>query len=422
MRILVSAYACSPGRGSEPGVGWNRVRQLARFHEVWVITRVKNRIAIEAAMAQEPLPNVHWIYHDLPRWARFWKKGRRGIYPYYYLWQLTAYLRVRKLHRQVGFDQVHHVTFVNYWTPSFLALLPVPFIWGPVGGGEAPPASFWRCFSPRGKVFEILRAIAERVGEMDPFLRATARRAAVALATTESTAKRLKILGCRDVIVYSEAGLPQEDIDQLSGIPNRRSAVFRLASLGDLLHWKGFELSLSAFAHFHAKFPQSEYWLMGEGPERERLERIAKELGVSESIKFWGRIPRSEVLEKLAQCDVLVHPSLHDSGGWVCIEAMAAGRPVICLDLGGPGIQVTEQTGFKVKPIAPKQAIADLARAMEQLMENPELRARMGEAGRRRVRECFAWDKKGEWLRELGARVARLDRGVSTLGGMQNAR
>jgi glycosyltransferase involved in cell wall biosynthesis len=421
MRVLVSAYACTPGRGSEQGVGWHRIRQLARFHEVWAITRMKNRVPIEAVLAQEPMPNVHWIYHDLPRWARFWKKKQRGIHPYYYLWQLTTYFKARRLHRQVGFDQVHHVTFVNYWMPSFLALLPVPFIWGPVGGGEAPPASFWRCYSPRGKVFEILRALGQRIGEMDPFLRATARRAAVALATTESTAKRLRILGCRDVIVYSEAGLPQEEIDQLSEIPNRCSNGFRLVSLGELLHLKGFELALRAFAQFHMKFSQSEYWLMGDGPERERLERLAKELGVNESVKFWGRIPRSEVLEKLEQCDVLVHPSLHDSGGWVCIEAMAAGRPVICLDIGGPGFQITEQTGFKVQPIAPKQAIADLAKAMEQLARNPALGAQMGEAGRQLVRSSFAWDKKGEWLRDLGARVARLDRRGSTLEGTQNA-
>ena len=70
MRILVSAYACSPGFGSEQGVGWNRALQLARFHEVWVVTRSKNRAAIEAALAREPRPNLHFLYQDLPRWAR----------------------------------------------------------------------------------------------------------------------------------------------------------------------------------------------------------------------------------------------------------------------------------------------------------------------------------------------------------------
>jgi glycosyltransferase involved in cell wall biosynthesis len=422
MRILVSGYACSPGRGSEQGVGWHRIRQLARFHEVWGITRVKNRESIEAAIARERIPNVHFVYHDLPPWARFWKKGRRGIHLYYYLWQLTAYLKARKLHQQVAFDQVHHVTFCNYWMPSFMALLPVPFQWGPVGGGEAPPLSFWSCYSTRGKVFEFLRIAAQRLGEMDPFLRATARRAAVALATTDRTAERLKILGCREVLVYSEAGLPQEEIERLAAIPIRTGELFRLVSLGDLLHLKGFELGLRAFAQFQKQFPQSEYWLMGEGPERQRLRKIARKLGVEKSVKFWGRIPRAEVLQKLELCDVLVHPSLHDSGGWVCLEAMAAGRPVICLDIGGPGLQVTAETGVKVKAISPKQAIDEMAAAMAQLAQNPELKNRMGEAGRARVSEIFAWEKKGEWLRDLSLRIERVDSRSVLAEGIENAR
>ncbi|MGH9704407.1 MAG: glycosyltransferase family 4 protein [Candidatus Acidiferrales bacterium] len=402
-------------------MGWHRICQLARFHEVWGITRVKNRESIEAAMAGEPMPNVHFLYHDLPRWSRFWKKGRRGIHLYYYLWQVTAFLKARKLHKQVGFDQAHHVTFCNYWMPSFMALLPVPFQWGPVGGGEAPPFSFWSCYSIRGKIFELLRTVAQRFGEMDPFLRATARRSAAALATTDRTAERLKILGCREIVVYSEAGLPQDEIERLAAIPARRGGIFRLVSLGDLLHLKGFELGLKAFAQFQRKFPQSEYWLMGEGPERNRLQRIVRQIGIEKSVKFWGRIPRAEVLKQLEQCDVLVHPSLHDSGGWVCLEAMAAGRPVVCLDIGGPGLQVSPQTGFKVKAIAPDQAIADMAKAMEQLAADPELRERMGQAGRERVRELFAWDKKGEWLRDLCSQIARVEGRAALAEEIENA-
>ena len=113
MRVIASAYACEPEKGSEPGVGWNWARQIARFHEVWVITRKNNRAAIEAALAKEAVSNVHWVYFDLPRWASFWKKNRRGVHLYYYLWQIGAYLRVRKLHREFCFQLAHHLTFAN---------------------------------------------------------------------------------------------------------------------------------------------------------------------------------------------------------------------------------------------------------------------------------------------------------------------
>lgn len=401
MRVLVSAYACEPERGSEPGVGWNWVRQISRFNEVWVITRANNRQAIEAALAKHPLPGVHWVYFDLPRWARFWKRSQRGVHPYYYLWQVGAYLVARKLHREVGFHLAHHATFVNYWMPSLLALLPVPLVWGPVGGGESAPGAFWHSFGLRGKVFELLRDLARRLGEFDPFVRLTARRAALVIATTEETRVRLRSLGCKRISVFSQVGLPRDEMDRLGSLRVRESGPFRLMSIGNLLHWKGFELGLRAFAQFIARFPASEYWIVGDGPERKRLEKLARKLGAAGSLTFWSALPRSQVLEKIAECDVLLHPSLHDSGGWVCVEAMAAGRPVVCLDLGGPALQVTRDTGIKVLPASPQHVVRDLADAFYKLASDPELRTRLSSGARKRVEEHFDWDKKGLFMAKL---------------------
>lgn len=398
-RVLISAYACEPGKGSEPGVGWNWVRQIARFADgVWVITRANNREVIEEALKKEPLPNVHWVYFDLPRWARFWKRGQRGVHLYYYLWQIGIYFLARRLHQTVKFDLIHHVTFVNYWIPSFLALLPVPFIWGPVGGGESAPKSFYRTFSLRGKIYEYVRSLARWLGEHDPFVRSTARRAMLALATTEETAQRLKRLEAARIEVMSQVALSSEEIQKLATVPVRTGNPFRLLNLGNLLHLKGFHLGLMAFARFVREFPQGEYWIIGDGPERRNLERLTRELGVAQKVRFFGALPREEALKKLAECDVLVHPSLHDSGGWVCVEAMAAGRPVICLDLGGPALQVTEETGFKIPTRTPEQAVVEMAKAMLRLARDLDLRLKMGRAARRRVREEFSWKKKGQSL------------------------
>lgn len=404
-RVLVSAYACEPGKGSEPGVGWNSVKHIARFAEVWVITRANNRKPIEQALAKEQMPNVHWVYFDLPRWARFWKKGQRGVHLYYYLWQIGAYRIGKRLHREVGFDIVHHVTFVNYWLPSFLGLLPVPFVWGPVGGAESAPKSLYRTFSWRGRLYEAARDFARWLGEHDPFVRMTAKRAAVALATTMETAERLKGLGATNARVMSQVALPTEEIQRLSGLPAHVANPFRFLSLGRLLHWKGFHLGLQAFARFVREFPQSEYWIVGDGPERRNLERLAKQLGVAEKVRFWGSLPRAMALETLTDCNVLVHPSLHDSGGWVCVEAMAAARPVICLDLGGPALQVTEETGFKIPATTPERAVEEMAEAMLRLAQDPELRRHMGEAGCRRMAEVFSWARKGEIIQRIYSEV-----------------
>ncbi len=396
LKVLISAYACEPGKGSEPGVGWNVVREMARHHDVCVLTRENNRSAIEDELAGTLVPGLRFAYYDLPRWARWWKKGGRGVQLYYYLWQLGAYIVARRLHQEIGFNLVHHVTFVKYWAPSFVSLLPVPFVWGPVGGGESAPKAFCQDFSAQGKQYERLRDWARWLGEHDPVVRLTARRSRVALATTEDTAERLRVMGVREVHTLSQVGFRRQELTGMDRLSASGGPIARFVSVGNLLHWKGFHLGLRAFAE--AGLQDAEYWVIGDGPERLSLESLARSLGIADCITFWGQLSRQDALRKLVKCSALVHPSLHDSGGFVCLEAMAAGKPVICLDLGGPAVQVTPETGIKIAARHPAQVVSDMADAMRRLAEDDGLRQRMGEAGRQRVHEEFSWTRQGDRL------------------------
>ncbi len=384
--------------------------QIARFEHCWVITRVNNRPAIEAALAANPMTGVHFVYYDLPRWTRFWKRGKTGVRLYYYLWQMGVYLLGRKLHREFNFSLVHHLTFTSYWLPSFLPLLPVPFIWGPVAGAESAPLTFRKSFSLRGRIYEVLRDMARRLSELNPFVRMTARRAVASFAVTPETAERLTALGCRNVAVASQVALSLDEMSLLGKIPARHGGPFRVFSIGRLLHWKGFELGIRAFADFHKLFPDSEYWLVGNGPEKERWLRLADKLGVAKSVIFVDTLPRTELLENIVNCDVLLHPSLHDSGGWVTMEAMAAGRPVICLDLGGPALQVTAATGIKITAVSPDQVIRDIVVALERLATNVSERALLGQAGRARIEQEFNWQKLGDQMALVYAQLLNAPR------------
>lgn len=403
MKILLSVYACEPNRGSEPGVGWNMAVEIAKHHQVWAFTSNTHRKAIETELAVKPVPNLNFIYLDPFGWVYDWsmegKQIQWDIHIHYYLWQIQAYFIAKALHREIGFDLVHHITYVKYSSPSFLSLLSVPFVWGPVGGAESAPLPFWKDFSFRGKVYENFRNLARRLGELDPFVRLTARRSILAWATTEDTANRIKQIGASNVQVLSQVGLLPEEIEFLANYPLSARTPIRFISMGRLLHWKGFHFGLRAFAS--ATLPHAEYWIVGDGPERHRLEQLAQELGIASQVKFWGKLSRHEGFSKLEKCHVLVHPSLHDSGGMVCLEAMAAGRPVICLDLGGPAVQVTEENGFKVPAHNTKQAIQDLSKAIELLANNPELRERIGQTNKKIVKQKYSWESKGYYLAKL---------------------
>jgi len=156
----------------------------------------------------------------------------------------------------------------------------------------------------------------------------------------------------------------------------------------------------------NVQFPTSEYWLVGEGPEKRRLEALTRRLGLVDSIHFMGGMSRMQVLEKMVACDVLMNPSLHDSGSCVCTEAMAVGLPVICLDLGGPALQVTEDTGIKVPATSPGQVIEDMAAAMIRLASDPLCCERLSKAAQTHVRETLTWERKGAFIAATYNRVA----------------
>jgi len=399
MKILLSAYHCQPGKGSELAVGWSWALQLSQFHDVFVFTQTGFRDAIERNLSQDPKPRLKFIYIDLPSWALFWEKGRLGFEFHYYLWQVLAYIAGRRMHKKIIFDIVHHVTLGRYWTPSLVSLLPVPFIWGPVGGGESAPPSFWSSFSARGKLFEFSRNFARKFGECDPFVKVTARRAAIALAATEETATKLRNLGCRRVVVHPQFGMTKDERLLFAQLGTLREKPFRLISMGRLLPWKGFHLGLLAFAKLQKIHPDSEYWIVNDGIEMGYLKALTQKLGVEKKVTFWGKLPTiQDVYGKLAECDVLVHPALHEAFGNVCLEALASGRPVICLDLGGPGSQVRESTGIKVAATTPEAAVEELAAAMNKLASDPELCSRMGRAAQQSVEEHFDWDRHGEFM------------------------
>lgn len=409
-KAMLSVYCCEPNLSSEPAVGWNMVKEISRYHDVWAIVAEEHRAGIEKEIAVNPLPNVTWIYQDLPHWLTFWKKGERGRRLHYYLWQIAAYRTVKALHKKVKFDVIHHITYVSYWQPSFLSLLNAPFVWGPVGGAESAPHSFYSMLNPRALRHERIRDLIRGAAHnFDPYVRRTAKRARVALATTEETATKMRDLGVKDPRIVPAIALPASEIEDLNNRIGRAAvSPFRVISIGRLIGWKGFELGVRAFAELVKEVPQSEYVICGDGEEREALENLARELGVADKVQFLGLVKRDEAMNKLAQSDVLLHPSLHDSGGQVCIEAMATSRPVICLNLSGPAIQVTDETGIRVPAIDPEQAVRDLAGALKKMAYDPEMRQQMGVSGRQRVWDEFNWDDKGAKISEIYNEVVRV--------------
>lgn len=169
----------------------------------------------------------------------------------------------------------------------------------------------------------------------------------------------------------------------------RQSRKVRVVSVSNLTKIKGVDLNLIALAKLANKHPDLcfEYRIVGEGPERGNLERLAKELNIDESVKFLGRLPYERTMLEMSEADIFSLPSWGEAFGIVYLEAMARGKPIIgCYQNGAEDIINDGEQGYLVEP----QNIESLSRRLEFLMCNSELRIEMGRRGAKRVKD-FTW-------------------------------
>jgi glycosyltransferase involved in cell wall biosynthesis len=155
--------------------------------------------------------------------------------------------------------------------------------------------------------------------------------------------------------------------------------------VGRLTDQKGCEYLVRAVPQVLARFPRTKFVIVGDGPERGRLERLADELQVTAAVDFAGY--QASPISHIQAMDVVAIPSIYDPFPLVTLEVMALGRPVVGSAVGGiPEAVEDGRTGLLVPPREP----AALAAALVQLLDAPELRRVMGEAGRARARRLFS--------------------------------
>lgn len=389
-RILLSAYACEPGKGSEPAVGWMWANELAAAgHEVWVITRESNRSSIEAHILSRRPSGLHFEYCDLPRWARGWKKLSGALYVYYFLWQCLAFGKARSLHRTYRFDRVHHVTFVSLRAPSFMGWLGIPFYFGPVSGGEAVPPALRRSMTRRARAFEFARDCANWLARFDPLMRTAFRQAQQIYLTSTDSLKLVpqKDLDKCEVRLAVGLTLEQLGLSRRKLVGGRRE--LRCLYVGRLLEWKGLHLALMAMQRLHRQGIDVNLSIIGDGPAKASLQSLATQLGIASRISWRPWLPHERVQKQFHEHDLFLFPSLRDSGGMAVLEALAHGLPVVCTYLGGPGVIVNNRCG-RVVVTENKCAheIADeLAACLRELAANPGLQRALSIEARRR-----AWD------------------------------
>lgn len=396
MRVLIIGYACSPHMGGETSNTWNWAWHLSRFHEVWVLTYPGDRPVVETFLAECPNSNIRFHWLAAPRLLWDHQGGNVVLAVHYLRWLRLAYRKATELHEQIGFDIVHHVSYGTVSAPPPFWKLPVPFVWGPVGGAQRAPSAF-RHYICSWSGREILRNIRVALLPLSLSLRRTAKSGAIILATNRETCELLAKVGAQNVRLFLDSGIPSSFVSSPQ-VPRPGGGPFTLLWVGRMQPRKALPLALEAVAEAHDV--PVKLLVAGDGEMRRPWENYAKRLQVESKVEFLGRVAWNQMPGLYQSADAFLFTSLRDSFGTQVLEAMGQGLPILTLDHQGVGTFVPPDAGIKVPVTSPRQTIAELAEGIRRLAFGPEKRLKMGEAARGYAR-TQTWERRAERMSKL---------------------
>lgn len=373
MRVLLCAYACSPVKGSEPGIGWYVAQTLGRDHDIVVVTHARNRRDIELAEPDSSVALDDFLFVDFgPYLRQLQEAGRWGRYAAYLAWQACAVKCVRERLDPEEFDVVHHVTYGNPWVPSLFSWLDRPFVWN-AGLARTVPLRFLLYMSKASAAREAFRAAVIKLAAPIVMKAMTRRPCSVAMTLSAATAPARG-----KVDRFAIGGLSPGDLRELSrtNAHSEHEDSFRMLSVGRFLGLKGFELGIRAYASVSHEMPNSEYIIVGDGPESARLHRLVLELDIPVRIMPW--MDRENLFDLIRTADVAIQPSIYEQFGYSVLESMAAGVVPVVLDVGGPGWLVSDgQVGRSIGILNPRETINNLGQAIYDLYADQHHRRSM---------------------------------------------
>ena len=406
LKVLLGCYACDPGYGSEPGMGWNFVSNIAKHHDVHAIVEegeFKETLTQFAAEHPEAVKNItfHFVrrtHHETLR--KFWPPS---YYWFYRVWHRKAYQYAKLLDAKEDFDIVHQVTISGFREPGFLWKLGKPFIWGPLGGFTDTPWCLLSNLGPLGALHFGIRNIINGIQKRWGFsARAAANHSAAILTSTTKAVDEIKRFWNRDAVLMNEVGL-ETGHEQFYSPPHEPGTPLRICWAGEHIPRKALDILLQALPLCKQRM---ELHVLSKGPRMKDWKRLAHRLGLDDVVTFHGFVPREEAFRIMSSSHVFCITSVREDTSTVVFEAFRYGLPIIALDHCGFSTVIDETSGIKIPINSQKQVIADYARHLDDLATHEDKRQRLSQGALARCQK-FTWEAKMKVINELYANVIK---------------
>ncbi len=402
LRILLLAPSCNPEGISVPFVSYSHAAALAELHDVTLVIGSSVERAVRRAdekfrtieVVRTPLLDriFAWCFRKFFR-SNFASQALTAFsYPFSLAFELKAWGQLRRRIFAGEFDLVLRVLPITAVLPSPFAFLlrngPIPFVIGPINGG----LPFVQGFAQAEKQKEWISRL-RKLYKWFPFARSTYRNAAAIIAASSHTYSEFSTF--RDKLFFIPENGVSEDICSDRIREGDGQGKMELIFVGGLIPCKGCDLAIRAAAPL-LRTGASRLRILGDGPERLRLESLVKELSIDHAVTFSGWVPHAEVIDRLRTSDVLVFPSVRDFGGGVIFEALATGVVPVVVDFGGPGDVVLPETGFKVSLTDENDVVEQIGKILAELVNNRPLLQHLQHQATAYARENLTWSAKAK--------------------------
>lgn len=406
-KILVSAYACSPYEGSEPGMGWNFLNILTDQYEVDLITETKWKRDLERYFSEHgACPNLRIHYVTRKRYDGLRRLWPPSYYYFYRQWQKNVFKLAIELSRNNDYLFVHQLNMAGYREPGYLWRLSEDFVWGPVGGIDNAIVHMLNksnmigrlYFSVRNGYNNIQRVMNKRVRKIAD------KRNKLVLAATEDNKRLLnEVWGIQSHIV-SEVGLYEFDFNIAKHARLDRDPL-RIVWSGAHINRKNLPLLLDSLEGLDFPFVLT---ILGSGPRNKFWKRYSERRNLDHGEIVWkSQVKRSDAIKIMSEQHVFCISSIYDLTSTVLLEALSIGLPVAAPNAFGFKDVINSDVGVLLSAESREDYIKDLRLFLSSIYLDEDKRVQLASNAVTRAQD-FAWNLKALRLKEIFVNIKSL--------------